>query len=214
LFGFDAASAPVPQQKSPEPVPQASPDRSFEGHRSDQPNATSFGSDSNKQKIHRSNAYQSYDSSAAGSGGGYGLGTTSSGYMEGEGIMGGAPTPLPTDAPYGATGYNNGSVPTAAEIAAMKKKLKEAQDVARDAEESKRQVLSEAEELRRIADEAEETARKYQSQPESIKKKGLFGKKKPIEKDPVCTLIQGRVAYCAGGGRFSHPLFRLARIVG
>ena len=39
--------------------------------------------------------------------------------------------------------------------------------------------------VRRIADEAEGTARKYQNQPESMKKKGLFGKKKPIEKDPV-----------------------------
>jgi hypothetical protein len=198
LFGFDVSSAPIPQQQSsstptpygaaapPQPAPQVSNDKSYDDdHRNSHDNALSFGSDANssnvKQNIHRSNAYQSYDSSAAG----YGLGTTSSGYMEGEGIMGGAPTPLPTEPTYGSAGYGNGAVPTAAEIADLKKKLKEAQDVAREAEESKRQVVAHADELRRIADEAEDTARKYQNQPESMKKKGLFGKKKAIEKDPV-----------------------------
>lgn len=199
LFGFDVSSAPIPQQQSsststaygaaaaPQPAPPVSTVKSYDDdHRNGQDNALSFGSDANssnvKQNIHRSNAYQSYDSSAAG----YGLGTTSSGYMEGEGIMGGAPTPLPTEPSYGGAGYGNGgAVPTAAEIADLKKKLKEAQDVAREAEESKKQIVAHADELRRIADEAEGTARKYQNQPESMKKKGLFGKKKPIEKDPV-----------------------------
>jgi hypothetical protein len=195
LFGFDVSTAPIPQQQtqlggasSEDPAHQASHDRSLEDHHQDQENVSSFGSDSNKQNIHRSNAYHSYDSSAAASGGGYGLGTTSSGYMEGEGIMGGAPAPLPSDNPYGTPGYSNGGVPTAAEIADLKKKLREAQDVAREAEESKRQVVAHAEELRRLADEAEDTARKYQNQPESSKKKGLFGKKKVVEKDPVRTL--------------------------
>jgi hypothetical protein len=194
LFGFDASAAPTPQQQTQfggasaaDAAPQVSRDRSFDDHHQGQGNVPSFGSDSNKQNIHRSNAYQSYDSSAGASGGGYGLGTVSSGYMEGEGIMGGAPTPLPSDAPYGNLGYSNGGVPSAAEIADLKKKLKEAQDVAREAEESKRQVVAQADELRRLADEAEDTARKYQNQPESIKKKGLFGKKKAVEKDPVRT---------------------------
>jgi hypothetical protein len=218
LFGFDVSSAPIPQQQqastanpygaaaaaataAPQPAPRVSTDKSYDDdHRNGQDNALSFGSDANssnvKQNIHRSNAYQSYDSSAAG----YGLGTTSSGYMEGEGIMGGAPTPLPTEPSYGSAGYGNGAVPTAAEIADLKKKLKEAQDVAREAEESKKQVVAHADELRRIADEAEDTARKYQNQPESIKKKGLFGKKKPIEKDPV----RAPKAWAANGPLGSH----------
>lgn len=180
LFGFDATASRQPTTTAAAPVPQptgVSQDKSF-----DRGDANGGGTQPN---VHAALAYASYDSSSAG---GYGLGTASSGYMEGEGIMGGGKAPLPSDG-FGGSGGTDyaGGVPTTAEIADLKKKLKEAEAVARDAEESKRQVVAHADELRKIADEAEEAARRYQNQPESIKKKGFLrgaGKKK-VEKDPV-----------------------------
>jgi len=68
-------------------------------------------------------------------------------------------------------------------IGALKEKLKEAESIARDAEESRRQVVAQTEELRRIADEAEAKSRQHADIPEGGKKKKFLGRGK--KKDAV-----------------------------
>lgn len=73
------------------------------------------------------------------------------------------------------------------EVDTLKKKLKEAEDVARDAEDSRRLIAAELEEVRRLADQAEQKARQFQADidKQATKKKGLLGgrgkKKDPKE---------------------------------
>ena len=84
--------------------------------------------------------------------------------------------------------YGSGSVPgspSMAEVEIMKSKSKEADDVAKDAEESRRQLTAQLEEMRRLADEAENLSRAASAKP--VKKKGLLRRGGVQEKkDAVC----------------------------
>lgn len=198
LFGFDSgpANAPLPsQQESYEQPPTI-----------EQTHTQSFSSEPGAG-VHRptpqyhndgdaaGHAHQ-YQNESGGMGGFYESGhhrieSTGSGYMDGEGIMGGGPTPLPAEhstatvpqysyggAPTG--GYDHGSAMQ--NIDELKAKLKEAESVARDAEESRRQLTAQAAELRRVADEAEVKARQSAPPADGKKKpssmKGLLGRGK------------------------------------
>jgi len=189
LFGFDA---PAPAQ-APAPAPA---DMSASYQQQQQ-----YQQQQHDQHIHRTHSespgiQQSYSSQEGGLYGG--ISSSGPGYEEGEGIMGGAPTPLPSEPTMPpATSYPpvmsasmGGAAPAAAasmdNIEALKKKLKEAEDVARDAAESKRQMEAHAKELRRLADEADHKSRQYNKLPDEVKKKGFLGRgKKQEKKDPV-----------------------------
>ncbi|GKY99291.1 hypothetical protein MPSEU_000884200 [Mayamaea pseudoterrestris] len=69
------------------------------------------------------------------------------------------------------------SSPSMDDVGALKKKLKEAEDVAREAEDSRRAVAAELDEIRRVADEADQKARQFQVDldKQATKKKGLLG---------------------------------------
>lgn len=111
--------------------------------------------------------------------------------FDSEAIMGGAPGPLPSpstfDAPqgpaasvgtYGAS--DSDPTPTVENVAELKRKAKEAEDLARDAEESRRQVMAQVDELRRVADEAESNSRKALEEGDG-KRKGFRGRGKKKE---------------------------------
>jgi hypothetical protein len=117
--------------------------------------------------------------------------SASAGAFDSEAIMGGAPTPLPTEAAeppsYGgaseASSYyghdKGGPTPTNENIAELKRKAKEAEDLASDAEESRRQVMAQVNELRRVSDEAEALSRQNATSPkDEKKKKGFLGRGK------------------------------------
>jgi hypothetical protein len=107
--------------------------------------------------------------------------------FDSEAIMGGAPAPLPTG-PVEPSHYDqndDGPTPTVENIGELKRKAKEAEDLARDAEESRRQVMAQVNELRRVSDEAEVLARQHATDGE-VKKKGFMGRGK--KKDAVCLL--------------------------
>ena len=74
------------------------------------------------------------------------------------------------------------TVPSPEEISELKNKMREADSVARDAEESRRQLVAQMDEMRRLADEAERKARAHLRDSET-KKKGLLGRGK--KKDAV-----------------------------
>jgi hypothetical protein len=104
-------------------------------------------------------------------GGGYTPGhnrniSTASGFGE---VMGGTSEEMDGIPSFGGIP----AVPSVEEVEILKTKSKEADDVARDAEESRRQLTAQLEELRRVADEAESKARAMSSKP--VKKKGLLG---------------------------------------
>jgi len=76
------------------------------------------------------------------------------------------------------------SSPSMAEVELMKSKSKEADDVAKDAEESRRQLAAQLEEMRRLADEAEIKSREASAKP--VKKKGFMKRGgKQQQKDAV-----------------------------
>lgn len=114
------------------------------------------------------------------SGGGYtGGGHTrdaSSGFGE---VMGGGPVHqqqefLSVNTSPGATKFNAvAHVPSMKEMEDLKSKYKEADDIARDAEASRRQIVAQLDELRRLADEAESKVRAATAVVVP-KKKGLF----------------------------------------
>jgi hypothetical protein len=117
--------------------------------------------------------------------------SASAGAFDSEAIMGGAPTPLPTEAaeppsyggPAETSSYygqdKGGPTPTNENIAELKRKAKEAEDLASDAEESRRQVMAQVNELRRVSDEAEALSRQNATSPTAGKpKKGFLGRGK------------------------------------
>ena len=101
-----------------------------------------------------------------------------------------APAPLPA---YDENDHDHlvmgspsmGSVKSVQEIDELKMKAKEAEDLARDAQEGTRQKQAQVNELRRLADEANAEARKLADQGKEPKKKGFMGRKKgkPTKKD-------------------------------
>lgn len=71
-------------------------------------------------------------------------------------------------------------------IEELKAKHREAENVARDAEESRRQIVAQTDELRRLADEAEKNLREYSKETDDKKKKkGMFGSGGRKKKDAV-----------------------------
>jgi hypothetical protein len=101
--------------------------------------------------------------------------------FDSEAIMGGAYEPnKEVHAPESYGSYDNSSTPTVENIAELQRKAKEAGDLARDAEESRRQVMAQVNELRRVADEAEEKARTQQTGADG-KRKGFMGRGKKKE---------------------------------
>jgi hypothetical protein len=130
--------------------------------------------------------------------------SASAGAFDSEAIMGGAPTPLPTQAAvppsYGGPaeasersyyGHDKGGpTPTNENIAELKRKAKEAEDLARDAEESRRQVMAQVNELRRVSDEAEALSRQNATSPTGAKpRKGFMGRGK--NKKDIVSLMNG-----------------------
>lgn len=75
--------------------------------------------------------------------------------------------------------------PSMGEVEVLKSRSREADEVARDAEESRRQLSASLEEIRRLADEAEEKSRQASAAP--VKKKGFLrgGGGKTVKKDSV-----------------------------
>lgn len=119
----------------------------------------------------------------------------------GDFVMGGGALP-PAPAPFAATPAQHydeddhdhlvmgsspsmGSVKSVQEINELKMKAKDAEDLARDAQESSRQKSAQVNELRRLADEATADARRLaDAGKDDKKKKGLLGRKKgPTKKD-------------------------------
>ena len=113
-------------------------------------------------------------------------------------IMGGDVGALPPDnhsmSPYASqqpslTGQSQS--PSMDDINVLRKNLKEAEDVARDAEDSRRSIAAELDEIRKLADEADQKARQFQADidKQASKKKGLLGgrgkKKDPKEGDQL-----------------------------
>jgi septal ring factor EnvC (AmiA/AmiB activator) len=104
--------------------------------------------------------------------------------------MGGAPLdystgstlagpPPPTDRYQGKNADDHNSTPSIGDVNELRRRAKEAEDVARDAEESRQQVAAQVEELRRVADEAEAEARKHLAGGDGKKKKvGMLGRGK------------------------------------
>ena len=96
-------------------------------------------------------------------------------------VMGGASAPAYSMSMQSTAGASD--VKSPAEIETLKSKLREAENVARDAEETRRQLAAQADELRRVADEAEKKLRDHMKATDG-KKKGIFGgKKKKNEKE-------------------------------
>lgn len=105
-------------------------------------------------------------------------------------VMGGAPLdystgstlagpPPPTDRYQGKNADDHNSTPSIGDVNELRRRAKEAEDVARDAEESRQQVAAQVEELRRVADEAEAEARKHLAGGDGKKKKvGMLGRGK------------------------------------
>jgi hypothetical protein len=127
--------------------------------------------------------------------------SASAGAFDNEAIMGGGPAPLPTEAAeppsYGAAetsersyyGHDKGGpTPTNESIAELKRKAKEAEDLASDAEESRRQVMAQVNELRRVSDEAEALSRQHATSPTAKARKGFMGRGKKNKKDEVCLM--------------------------
>jgi hypothetical protein len=110
--------------------------------------------------------------------------------FDSESIMGGIPTPLPMEAaePPNYHGQNEGGpTPTNEDISELKRKAKDAEDLANDAEESRRQVMAQVDELRKVSDAAEAVARQNASSPPDKKtRKGFMGRGK--KKDVVCLM--------------------------
>jgi len=117
--------------------------------------------------------------------------------FEGDGPMGGTPSyggpPGPSyafssgsaDVNTGTESYDDygasmAAAPTLQEVEELKAKAKEADQIARDAEESRRQLSAQVDELRRVADEAEAESRKHATGGE-VKKKGFMGRGKRKE---------------------------------
>jgi hypothetical protein len=131
------------------------------------------------------------------SGGGYKLDRgvlqreTSEGFGE---VMGGGSTPLPQQ----PSGFTSGGTSMSAtstfdsisvavsmkDVEDLKSKSTEADDVAKEAEASRRQLVAQLEELRKVADEAESKARAATDKP--TKKKGLLGRGGTQKKEAVC----------------------------
>jgi hypothetical protein len=111
--------------------------------------------------------------------------STASGFGD---IMGGVPIPSytfstgSTEADVNSYGGGPSSpteqVPSAEEISELKSKLREAENVSHDAEESRRQLAAQRDELRRVADEAEKNLRAHAKATEGKKKKVFGGGKK------------------------------------
>lgn len=126
------------------------------------------------------------------SGGGYtgdGHGSMTGGFGE---VMGSGPALqqqgfASTDASSGAPTFDSlPHAPSMKEVEDLKSKSKEADDVAREAEASRRQLVAQLEELRRVADEAESKARAATEKP--TKKKGILGRGGPTKRDAVRTV--------------------------
>jgi hypothetical protein len=126
--------------------------------------------------------------------------------FDSESIMGGIPTPLPTEAAEPPSHYDRnegsgavssersyygkgegGPTPTPEDISELKRKAKDAEDLANDAEESRRQVMAQVDELRKVSDAAEAIVRQNASSPPDKKaRKGFMGRGK--KKEEVCLM--------------------------
>lgn len=128
------------------------------------------------------------------SGGGYTGGShnrdvSNSGFGE---VMGSGPVIQQGSTTAGTAGapvYDSISgTPSLKEVEDFKAKSKEADDVAKEAEASRRQLVAQLEELRRLADEAESKARAATDKP--VKKKGLLGRGGAVQKKDVVRMIR------------------------
>jgi len=181
LFGFDQAPAPNPAaaaaQNSGENQPRvadtAAPSfASSEDH---------YSSDGPPQYQHQAPAQApaapAYQQESYGSAGGHNRSSSVASAFDG--MMGGEPVALPKETPQQPTFIYNAQsnvapAPSLQNIEEMKRKLKEAEDVARDSADSAAQVRARANELKQEADEAEARLEAHNKQFEG-KKKGLFG---------------------------------------
>ena len=129
-------------------------------------------------QIQQTGSQGSYTNYAYSNPAGHNRTNTSYSFNEGEGIMGSGPGPTQY---LGHPPHNvNSAVPTMPQVLEKKQRAKEAEDLARDAEETMRQISAQVNELRRVADEAEKTAREVASVSEG-KKKGFMGRGKKKE---------------------------------
>lgn len=178
LFGFDTAPTPVPAREEAAPSPSPYESQQYtapqepQQHQGHQDNfVQTVASQSSYEE--NSNGHHKRDSS----------GWFSGGIMGGEfgGAMGSNNIVAPLSLNSGGA-----DVLSPQAIDELKAKHREAENVARDAEESRRQIVAQTDELRRLADEAEKNMREYSKETdEKKKKKGMFGGGRGKKKDEV-----------------------------
>jgi hypothetical protein len=213
LFGFDAAVPSVPSRDS---TSDDFDDRSYNAlYNHAQPPPLPVAATTTTTMYHM-------DPNPASVGGGF----------EGAGIMGGAPmlgvppsatnhdssnnndrsrtttTDSAAAAPTLSFPYNSNSIQSvlsSEEIEDLKSRSREADNVARDAAETKRQLVAQMDELRRVADQAESLVRQYHKGMQDAsakKKKGMFGGGGKNKKDAVRTMPSvgagGNLGYRSG----------------
>lgn len=180
LFGFDQA-------------PASNPVASAQNSRENQPRvaettAPSFASSEDHYSSDGPPQYQyqapaqapaapAYQQESYGSTGGHNRSSSVASAFDG--MMGGEPVALPKEAPQQPTIVYNAQAnvapaPSLQNIEELKRKLMEAEEVARDSADSTAQVRARANELKQEADEAEARLEAHNKQFEG-KKKGLFG---------------------------------------
>lgn len=178
FFSFDSsppsAPAPAPARESPSPYESqhfTAPQESLQPMVHQDNFVQTVASQSSYEEA--TNGHHKRDSS----------GWFSGGIMGGEfgGTIGNTNTSAPLSLSAGV-----GNVLSPQAIEELKAKHRDAENVARDAEESRRQIVAQTDELRRLADEAEKNMREYSKETDDKKKKkGMFGSGRGKKKDEV-----------------------------
>jgi hypothetical protein len=180
LFGFDAAPTSVPAREETA-VPE--PPSRYESPQYTAPQEPMQPQGHQDSLIQTVPSQASYDDSING----HHKRDNSSGWFSG-GIMGGefGGAMGQTASASFSLNASTGNVLSPQAINELKAKHREAENIARDAEESRRQIAAQTDELRRLADEAEKNLREYSKETDDKKKKkGMFGSGRGKKKDEV-----------------------------
>jgi len=177
---YNSEPAPTPE---PEPVPEPTPYSIPEPSSMENAPASSldYYQHQPQREYGQSNMHKRIESTASAFGDDFIMGA-------GGGMFSTAPADSHNDDDHDHTIMGSpslGTVKSVPEINELKMKAKEAEDVARDAQENSRQKMAQVDELRRLADEANAEARRFaDTGKDEKKKKGFMGRnKKPTKKD-------------------------------